>query len=198
MRRPVITRRLALASLLLASACSGPFIENPNMRSDEPGVPLQSVYTVAKAPIRTRDDRFLDIARIAVNDAGRSYGTDSSQGLTQIDQNRVRLNDIPLAGGLFLPRLREAEFSERNRVGTVFAAGDTAYVMLDVLNPRGPYRHVVLVNGNNAWAFPDLAPKPPPGPAPGGSPPVVGDAYARGGDTLLLLVRPSIITDSLL
>lgn len=187
---------VALLTLLLA-ACSGPYIDNPNAFRDEQGRNRQEIYTLDKASIHTSDNHYLDITRIVVNDGGRLSATDSRGGVTAVDQNRLALDNIPLVGKLFMPRLLRSDFVDSQRAGTVYAAGDTLQVVVDTLPPRGAWQRIVLVNRDFAWVF--SAPTPLTGaPSPPAAAQSVGTAYMRGdGETLLLLLRPSIITDSL-
>lgn len=194
----MLSLRIASTALLtLLAACSGPSIDNPNAFRDEQGRNRQEIYTLDKASIQTADNGYFDITRIVVNDGGRLSSTESRGGVTAVDQNRLALDNIPLVGKLFMPRLRQSDFTESQRAGTVFAGGDTLQVVADTMPPRGAWKRIVLVNRDFAWVFPApgpvAVPTPPAGPAR-----AVGTAYMRGdGETLLLLVRPSIITDSL-
>lgn len=198
MRLPLIPLVPLFLALSLAAGCHGPFIDNPNAFRDHSGRNQQAIYTLDKASIRTADGRSLDIGRVVMNDNGRYLGSDSRDGLTAVDQNRVGLDAVPIIGGLFTPRLHESDFREAQRIGTLYAGDDTVYVVPDiVLPPRTVWKRAVLLNGNFAWVFPALMPVGRPTIDGAGQP--VGEAYLRGdGETLLLLVRPSIVTDSML
>lgn len=200
-RRPTLS---LLALILLAFAAALPATALPAAAGERDRSDPFGSDELTWIPIEAKDGHY-DFRR-AVLKVGRTVRTlDTSDKIKVVDQNRVRLRDVPLVGGLFKERLRESDFTPQHEVGTAWRRAEdrTLFVDLSDLPATTRFAHVAVVNQQNAYLFEGEAHEVPAAEVPGvlggfeGVAERVGTAYVRDGDTLLVMIRPSIITDSL-
>jgi hypothetical protein len=189
---PFFSRRALLtAALLLAAreAASEPMGVRP---SPFEGDLLNSIPLVVESGARRTVDRIrLDIGGTVVDIPAR-------QGVTQSNQNRIRLRGLPLVGQLFLDRYSRDDLVPERKLADVFFERRVLAMYL----PRGfaptQLTRVVVLNGDFSYEIerPELtlASGVAPG-APGGE--RLGAAFLARDRSLIVLVPPSIITKGL-
>lgn len=182
---------LLTAVLLIQSATSG-VSASDDESSRRDGAERERVYSV---PVRPAEGTGFEVRRVVVEVGDRRFAVSADAGIVRESQDRIRLRGVPVIGKVFMDRLSEADFTPDKAVGDVYVEESTLWVEfapeyhVDRLGP------VVIVHDKFSYRFQ-------------GQPSdvvvektardrVVGRAYARDG-ALLILVRPSIITDSLL
>jgi len=194
--RPILplVAAVVLAFAIALPATAGEYDRNDPFGSDE----------LTWIPIEAKDGHY-DFRQAVLKVGPTVHRLDTADKIKVVDQNRVRLRDVPLVGGLFQDRLRKDDFTPRHQVGTAWrrAADRTLFVDLSDLPPATRFAHVAVVNQQNAYLFMGAADAVPAAEVPGvlaGFEDVavrVGTAYLRDGQTLLVMIRPSIVTDSL-
>jgi hypothetical protein len=135
------------------------------------------------------------VERIRLNIGSTVVDVLATQGVTQTDQNRIRLRGIPILGQLFPDRVSRDDLTPQHRLAEVYfengvltvriAAGfaPTQIVRFIVLNGDFGYEieqpQLALASGVNPRSF-------------GGE--HVGTAFLARDNSLIILVPPSIIT----
>jgi hypothetical protein len=139
-----------------------------------------------------------DVDRIRLDIGGTVVDISARQGVTQINQNRVRLRGLPLVGQLFHDRFSRDDLVPERKLADAFFERRVLALYL----PRGfaPTQlvRVVVLNGDFSYEIerPELtlASGVAPG-APGGE--RLGAAFLARDRSLIVLVPPSIITKGL-
>ena len=139
-----------------------------------------------------------DVDRIRLDIGGTVIDISARQGVTQTNQNRVRLRGIPLVGQLFHDRYSRDDLVPERRLADVFFERRVLAMYL----PRGfaptQLARVVVLNGDFSYEIerPELtlASGVAPG-TPGGE--RLGAAFLARDRSLIVLVPPSIITKGL-
>lgn len=156
------------------------------------GFERERVYAV---PVQPSEGPGFEVRHVVVEGSGRRFKIAASAGVVRESQNRIRLRGVPVIGRVFMDRLSEADFAPGKAVGDVYLEENTLWVELgpgyygDGLGP------VVIVHDKFSYRFQGQ----PSGGVVGETARdrAVGKAYVRDG-ALLVLIRPSLITDSLL
>jgi alkylated DNA repair dioxygenase AlkB len=144
----------------------------------------------------TADGAGVAVRRVLIRLGNRVLGVETSAGVDWRNEDRVRLRGVPIVGQLFFDRFRQADLAPRNRIGTVYRAGDALYVDIDRDQPHHPITEVVILNQDKAYF---LAGTPQPTRVSSDEYAVhAGQAFIKDGTTLLLLIEPSVIQHNLL
>lgn len=148
-----------------------------------------------RVSLLSADNRGFEVARVMIDFGGEVLAVNTADGVQTRNENRVRLRDLPIAGGLFENRFSRDDLAPGNRIGAVYRQGDTLRVEVGRDQPRYPITRVAILNQDNAY-FLNGDPQPtriqlPPGGAP------VGQAFIKNGAGLLLLIEPSVIQHSI-
>lgn len=184
-------RRVAAAAVaaILACAPGSPFASDTETQSPQ-GFERERVYVV---PVQPAVGTGFQVDRVVIDAAGRRLGLSASAGVVRESQNRIRLRGLPVVGQLFMDRFTRSDFSPERSVGTVSRAGNTLVVELNRAHADLRFDTVVLVHDRFSYRFQGRL-SPEAGMTEAAAEPV-GEAYALEG-TLVILVRPSVITDS--
>jgi hypothetical protein len=139
-----------------------------------------------------------DVDRIRLDIGGTVIDISAGQGVTQTNQNRVRLRGLPFVGQLFHDRYSRDDLVPERKLADVFFERRVLAMYL----PRGfaptQLARVVVLNGDFSYEIerPELtlASGVAPG-VPGGE--RLGAAFLARDRSLIVLVPPSIITKGL-
>lgn len=191
----MISRRQALGTLAaagwLAAVWCAALASERDSEGPE-GFERERVYSIPVAPSTGRG---FGIERVVVDVGGRAVGIDGQAGIARESQDRIRLRSVPVIGKLFADRFSKSDFTPEKRVGEAFIRDRTLLVAL-APSARGLwFDTVTVVHDKYSYRF-QGSPAETTAPQAGDGHPV-GEAFRRE-DTLLILIRPSIITDSLL
>jgi len=187
-----ILRRLAAAAVAAILACGAPgstYASDAETQSPR-GFERERVYVV---PVQAAVGTGFQVDRVVIDAGGRRLGLSASAGVVRESQNRIRLRGLPIVGKLFRDRFTRSDFAPERSVGTVSRAGNTLVVELNSAHADLRFDTVVLVHDQFSYRFQGRL-SPEAGVTEADAEPI-GQAYAREG-TLVILVRPSVITDS--
>ena len=144
-----------------------------------------------RVPLLTADGAGIEVTQVLIHLGDRVLGVSTEAGVDARSENRVRLRGIPILGALFFDRFSQADIAPGKRIGTVYRHDGTLYVEIDRNQPAHPITQVVILNQDNAYF---LAGAPQPARVEGDPYAVyAGKAFIKDGETLLLLVEPSVI-----
>jgi hypothetical protein len=185
--------RRALLSAAGLFAAAGAAAEPMGVRPS----PLESDL-MSSIPLVTESGARRDVDRIRLDIGGTVVDISTRQGVTQTNQNRVRLRALPLVGQLFLDRYSRDDLVPERKLADAFFERRILALHL----PRGfaptQVTRVVVLNGDFSYEIerPELtlASGVAPG-APGGE--RLGAAFLARDRSLIVLVPPSIITKGL-
>lgn len=131
------------------------------------------------------------VRSIVIRTGRGTLAVDTADGVATVDQNRVRVTGVPVLGRLFQPRYSLDDLQERKRVGTVYLGDDRLFVDFDRDDRFHPITQVVVLNQNNAYELQAPPRRSDDLRIPTGTP--AGAAYLKEGETLIVLVEPSVI-----
>lgn len=123
---------------------------------------------------------------------GKNYVADARRGVETVNQNRISLGWVPLVGGLTDPPLSWSDFGEDRWLAEAMAGDER--LLVDLPSGMDLPQRVVLVNRDYAFVLRDAPSESRESLAMTGKP--FGQAYRHSaGQTLLILVKPSVVTD---
>ncbi len=144
---------VALAAVFLALAPAGAVRANPDQdqEDDRDGQSRHEVGQLNHLPLVLADNRFMRVVQIVVLLRTVQYLSLTAAGVDFNSDDRVGLGGVPVIGGLFEKTYDEDDFTEENRIGSVFRDGDgTMAVVLSSERPLDGVKFVVF-NGKGHY-----------------------------------------------
>jgi hypothetical protein len=187
-----LDRRTLLTAILLVAA---------NEAAAEPmgARPSPLVYDLMQSiPLVLEGGGQRTVERIRLDIGGTVVNIAATQGVTQTDQNRIRLHGLPIIGGLFEDRYSRDDLTPERRLAD--ALFDKGVLTIPVARGFSPtlMKRIVVLNGDFAYEIdqPELTPATGANPqASGGE--RLGTAFLARDRSVIILVPPSIITKGL-
>ncbi len=148
-------------------------------------------------PLQLQGGKPATVRQVFLNVAGQVQAADPAAGVERIDQNRLDWSEIPFVGQFANDRYNEADFAPDRAIGDAYFANGAIWLDLSEDTHNAGYPRIEFLNQNYAYrlsAAPAPAqtitlPKEPPGTQ-------IGMVFRDSNGTLLVLVRPFIVTDT--
>lgn len=152
----------------------------------------------AYVPLQLRGGAPATVRQVFLNVGGQVQIADPEAGVERVDQNRLDWSGIPLIGKLAHGRYNEADFTADREIGDAYFADGTIWLDLSGEPTGHTYRELVFLNQTYAYQLADR-PLPAKSASLPGQPPgrIIGQVYRGGDGSLLVLVKPFVVTDSL-
>lgn len=185
---------------LLAAFCVAATFFGAAAAADEREFGTNENRGVYQIDIQDRDGKRSSLETLLVVSDDATLVAKTRHGIGRRNQDRVDYSIVPLIGKLSEHRYDKADFSPANRVGRVLVVGATLYLSLDAgaTPPLADIRRIAVLNGKFAF---ETRRRPKYVAASGRMADrgrEIGGVYWTGGDTLMALVRPFVVTDSAL
>jgi hypothetical protein len=153
-------------------------------------------YVLDYVPLRG-DAGDMAVRSIIIRHQGKSYTLDATRGVTAETQDRIPIARLPIFGNVFGPPYLRENFSEQHLVGEVRC--DDERLIVDLAASAVLPKEVIVLNRSNSYtlrARPDEKKS-----GPHGDVPFVGTQFGQAyfhqeENNLLILIKPSLITDS--
>jgi hypothetical protein len=185
-RRTILTAILLLAANLAAAEPMG--VRPSPLEYDL----MQSIPLVLERGGRR------NVERIRLNIGGTVVDVLATQGVTQTDQNRIRLRGIPILGQLFPDRISRDDLTPQHRLAEAYFENGVLMVQIAAGFAPTQITRVVVLNGDFGYEIdqPKLTLASGVNPRSFGGE-HLGTAFLARDHSLIILVPPSIITKGL-
>ncbi len=183
---------------LLAAVCIATALIGASAAADEQEFGTNENRAVYQIDIRDSESRHSSIETLLVVSDDATLVAKTRHGIGRRNQDRVDYSFVPLLGKLSEHRYDKSDLSPANRVGRVLVDGVTLYLSLDAgAKPAlADIRRIAVLN--ESFAF-ETRRRPKYVESAGrladrGR--EIGGVYWTGGETLIALIRPFVVTDS--
>ncbi|HKK31195.1 MAG TPA: hypothetical protein VKA18_12485 [Alphaproteobacteria bacterium] len=182
----VVLMVIALVGAIGSSRASG--------EGDAEGIERDRPFGLDYIPLHSEEGR-KGVRAIVIRHQGDTYRIETKEGIEVVDQNRLPLSDVPLVGQLVKPTYSREDFRQSRKIAPVVAGEERLLVDLPASVPLP--EEVVVVNRTSSYHLRGGMRQMKKAVPVGGQ--QIGTAYAgpEPGE-LLILVRPTVITDSVL
>ena len=149
-------------------------------------------------PLRPRSGGSAFVSQVFLNIGGTVHAASASEGVVRSDHNRLNWSGVPLIGRFSQARFRASDFTESKIIGEAYFADNTVWLDLSAQQRNRRFTAIAFLNESFAYRL-NAAPMPDRNTAVPELPPgnEIGKVYPGNDGTLLVLVRPFIVTDSL-
>lgn len=148
-------------------------------------------------PLQLRGGKPATVRRIYLNIGGQVLEVDPAGGVERFSQNRLDWSGIPFIGQFANDRYNEADFAAGRSIGDAYFDEGTVWLDLSDEAQDATYPRVEFLNQSYAYRLKaPLAPNKSqslPGHPPGEQ---IGVVFRGNDGSLLVLVRPFIVTDT--
>jgi hypothetical protein len=141
----------ALAGLLALAPLGAQANQEPDKQEERDGQSRHESGQLNHLPLVFGNDRFMRVVQVVMILQEVTYLTTTAFGVDFKSDDRVGLGGLPVLGGLFEKSYEADDFTEENRVGSVFRSGDDKLaVVLTGPTALDGYR-VVVFNGKGHY-----------------------------------------------
>lgn len=144
----------AVLAVFLVMGGSGAALADPNERNNSEGRDGQSRHEsgpLNHIPLVFGNNKFMRMVQVVVLLREVTYVTTTALGVDFTSDDRVSLDGVPVLGGLFGKTYDADDFSEENRIGSVFRAGDDTMAVVLTGDRAVDGYQVVFFNGKGHY-----------------------------------------------